>query len=130
LYGDPDWRKGGWQGYQYADFKCVIDLKKITRLAGVDISCLQDTRAWIIFPSEFEVFISSDNISYRSIANVKNQIDPRDYTVQKKVFSVKSPVPLQGRYVKIEAKNFGTLPVWHEGKGDGAFIFVDEIEVK
>ncbi len=27
----------------------------------------------------------------------------------------------------IHALNYGTIPDWHPGRGDGAFIFVDEI---
>ena len=34
------------------------------------------------------------------------------------------------RYIKIVAKNFGQLPEWHQGKGEDAFIFLDELEIK
>ena len=33
------------------------------------------------------------------------------------------------RYIRIKAKNYGTLPKWHQGAGGEAFIFVDEISV-
>ena len=34
------------------------------------------------------------------------------------------------RYIKVKAYNYGKLPEWHAGKGDDAFIFIDEIEIK
>jgi len=40
------------------------------------------------------------------------------------------PYPVSARYVKVKAKNFGTLPNWHQGAGGDAFIFIDEITIK
>ena len=40
------------------------------------------------------------------------------------------PKKVIARYVKVLAKNYGTLPEGHQGVGGDAFIFVDEIEVK
>ena len=30
-------------------------------------------------------------------------------------------------YVQIEAQNLQKLPLWHEGKGEKAWVFVDEV---
>jgi hypothetical protein len=38
--------------------------------------------------------------------------------------------PLQSRFIKVKAINYGTLPEWHQGAGYKAFIFVDEIMVE
>lgn len=42
----------------------------------------------------------------------------------------KREVLRSARYIKIKAYNYGKLPEWHAGKGDDAFIFIDEIEIK
>jgi hypothetical protein len=34
---------------------------------------------------------------------------------------------IEARYVRLGARNYGAIPEWHPGHGDGAFIFVDEI---
>jgi len=130
IYGDINWRKGEWQGYQYTDFECVIDLREEKAINSVAINCLQDTRSWIIFPKEIEIYISADNKNFTLLEKTGNEIDPKDYTIQIKKFTVQLVEKPKPRYIKIVAKNFGTLPQWHEGKGDGAFIFVDEIEIK
>ena len=36
----------------------------------------------------------------------------------------------EARYVRIVARNYGTIPDWHPGHGDGAFIFIDEILIE
>jgi hypothetical protein len=130
IYGDINWRKGEWQGYQYQDFEAVIDLTEVKDISSVMVNCLQDTRSWIIFPKKINIFISTDNKIFKAFAAAENTISAKDYTVQLKKFVAGAQVPKKARYVKIVAENFGKLPEWHEGKGDGAFIFIDEIEIK
>ena len=37
---------------------------------------------------------------------------------------------VEGRYLRVFARNYGTIPDWHPGRGHGAFIFIDEIIVE
>ena len=37
---------------------------------------------------------------------------------------------VQARYVRVVAKNIGTIPDWHPGAGGKAWIFADEIIVE
>ena len=34
------------------------------------------------------------------------------------------------RYVRVHAKNVGRCPEWHKGKGEKAWLFVDEISIQ
>lgn len=143
-YGDIDWRKGGWQGYQSQDFEAIIDMKEKKEFAEISANFLQDTRAWILFPIKVEFYISDDNINYKLVQTDSNFIPANDYKVQTKKFvsfyvdrSIEILPPTQkrevfrsARYIKIKAYNYGKLPEWHAGKGDDAFIFIDEIEIK
>jgi hexosaminidase len=36
----------------------------------------------------------------------------------------------RARYVKVVATNFGKIPDWHPGKGEPAWLFVDEITAR
>ena len=49
-----------------------------------------------------------------------------DYTIQVDDF-VLNTSPVKAKFVKVVAKNFGTIPEWHLGAGGKAFIFIDEI---
>lgn len=130
LYGETNWRKGEWQGYQYQDFECVIDLKEKKEINSIALNCLQDTRSWIIFPAQIDFFISDDAVNFKPAGSITNTTSAKDYNVQVKNFEKQLLKKQRTQYIKIIAKNFGTLPEWHEGKGDGAFIFIDEIEIK
>ncbi len=129
IRGFFDWRKGGWQGYQYQDFETVIDLKKSQTVSEIGAGFLQDSRSWILFPTHVEFEISEDGIKFEKVLNIGNSFDPKDNTIQVSDFkgSIK---PQYTRYLKVKAYNLGVLPDWHQGHGDGAFIFVDEIWIK
>lgn len=129
IRGEVNWKKGGWQGYQYKDFECVIDLKKDQKISELGAGFLQDTRSWILMPTQVEFWLSSDGINFNHVLTVENKIDPKDFTVQ--VQDLGGKISEQtARFVKTKATNFGILPDWHPGQGDGAFIFVDEIWVR
>ena len=57
-----------------------------------------------------------------------NTVPVGDYTVQ--ILGFPAEFQAKARYIKVFAKNFGTLPEWHQGAGGEAFIFVDEVEIK
>lgn len=130
LKGSKNWRSGGWQGYQGQDFECIIDLQNQQNIQSITAGYLQDTQAWIVFPKTVEYYVSTDGVTYDLYKTIENGITADDYSVQRRLFTGFSQKPISARYVKVIAKNFGTLPEWHQGKGGEAFIFIDEIEVK
>jgi hypothetical protein len=140
LFADENWRKGGWQGYQGQDFECIIDLQKTTEISTIGASFLQDSRSWILFPTEVRFEYSLDGITFTPFVTDSNRIDPKDTKVQLQKFEEKRAfvtneknepmtIPQQTtmRYIRVKAKNFGILPEWHQGAGGEAFIFIDEI---
>jgi hypothetical protein len=141
MQADENWRKGGWQGYQAQDFECVVDLQKPTSIFQVNASFLQDTRSWIVLPTDVEFWYSVDGKTWTSMGNDVPTVKPDDYTVQRWESGVRLgqsdnqpepmfiALPVLAQYVKVRAKNFGKLPDWHMGAGGEAFIFVDEITV-
>ncbi len=130
IKGDIFWKKGGWLGYQYQDFECVVDMKATKDISYLSLECLQDTRSWIIFPTEVSYFGSNDGKTYAPIATIKSTFNEKDYNVRTEEFSKQLKQKVKYRYIKVKAKNFGKLPSWHEGVGDSAFIFVDELEIR
>lgn len=130
IYGDSDWRKGNWLGFQYQNFECVLDLKTNKEIDQLSLNCLQDSRSWIIFPTVVSFYASHDNKYFTLVDTVAYTVKPEDYTVQVHKFEKALQKKISARYLKIVAKNFGKLPDGHPGKGDEAFIFVDEIEIK
>jgi predicted alpha-1,2-mannosidase len=130
IFGNENWRKGEWQGYQNQDFEAVIDLKETKLISEISSNYLQDTRSWILMPTKVEYYISEDNIKFTKVGTVENSVDPKEYETVIKSFDLKFTAQ-KARYVKVIATNFGKLPEWHQGfpsNGD-AFIFIDEVTV-
>ena len=130
IFGNENWRKGEWQGYQNQDFEATIDMQVVKNISEIRSNYLQDTRSWILMPTKVEYYISDDNIKFTKVGTVENSVDPKEYETVIKSFDLKFK-PQKARYIKVIATNFGKLPEWHQGfpsNGD-AFIFIDEITV-
>ncbi len=131
IRGKDNFRLGNfWQGFQLTDFEAEIDLAKLKEVSSIALGCMQDTRSWIIYPTEISFYGSSDGTNFELLGEVKNTIPADDYQVQLKDFELKTNTKL--RYIKVVAKNFGDLPPWHLGHGEGgkAIIFIDEVSIK
>jgi predicted alpha-1,2-mannosidase len=127
--GAINWRVGNrWQGFWGTDFEAILDLGKVQRINSVSIGALQDTQAWIVLPPETAFYIAGENQDFKLVATVKAPVEAKDYSIQ--IRSLMANVAANCRYVKIIAKNYGTLPAWHEGAGGKAHTFFDEITVK
>ena len=129
IYGDENWKKGEWQGYQSQDFEAIIDLKMQKEITEISANFLQDSRSWILMPTKLEFYVSSNDKDYFLMETITNDVDAKNYDVTIKKITAKI-LPTESRFVKIKAYNFGKLPDWHQGIGGDAFIFIDEIEEK
>jgi hypothetical protein len=130
VYGDLDWRKGEWQGYQAQDFEAIIDLGSKLKISSISANFLQDTRSWILMPTKVEYYISDNNVDFNLVATITNEIKESDLDNKIHDFSHSFASKTATRYVKIRGYNYGKLPSWHQGAGGDAFIFVDEINIK
>jgi hypothetical protein len=123
--GGANWRTGGWQGYQDTDFEAVVDLLAERELRRVGAGFCQDARSWIWMPRYVEFSASADGKTFVPLARVDNKMDERDYEVR--IWNCEASVSTRARYIKVFAKNIGTIPDWHPGAGSPGFIFIDEI---
>lgn len=130
IHGSENWRKGDWQGYQSQDLEATIDLQSEKKVSNFSATFLQDSRSWILMPTKVEYYSSSDNINFKLIGTVANNIDPKKDENIIKDFEYKSAKEIKAKFIKIKAYNFGKLPEGHQGFGGDAFIFIDEITIK
>jgi hypothetical protein len=129
IHGTTNWRKGDWQGYQAQDFEAVVDLKETKSISTCKTFCLQDTRSWIVMPTQVAYYSSLDGVDFTLLGTLTHTVDPQDYENSIHDFALQLPKSIQARYIKVKAINYGKLPEWHIGAGGDAFIFVDEIEI-
>jgi hypothetical protein len=128
LFGSIDWRKGSWQGYQSQDFEAIIDFTNTREIKNIAANFLQDSRSWILLPKTVSFEYSLDGKKYIPIAELKYEVVALDNNLLIKNF-IKDFTPINARYLRIKAINYGKLPAGHQGAGGDAFIFIDEISV-
>jgi predicted alpha-1,2-mannosidase len=126
--GDTNFRLGGWQGFQGTDFDAIIDLGKIQPLKSLSATFLQDVGSWIWMPKDVEFSVSDDKLAFKTVAHIQNKVPDNDYKVQIQNFTTDANI--SARYIKVKAKNYGTIPDWHPGAGGKSFIFIDEIVIE
>jgi hypothetical protein len=121
-----EWRY--WQGFEGDDMDVVIDLGKNEKVDSVKVNFLQDHRSWIFRPNKVICMISADGKEYRTCGEMltKMPMDRSKKCMEGYGFSVNAKT----RYIRLKAMNIGTCPDWHPGKGQKAWIFADEINVK
>ncbi|MDP4280782.1 MAG: family 20 glycosylhydrolase, partial [Bacteroidota bacterium] len=123
-----DLHDGNWQGYLGNDMELIIDLGKEQPIHSINSTFLQNADAWVFFPEQVTYSLSSDKKRFHSIHEVLNDVKQKTDKPLIKMFTDIFP-GTSARYIKVEAKNVGICPDWHEGKGEKCWMFVDEISV-
>lgn len=110
-------------GFEGNDLSAVIDLGSLLRVNNIVLHGFYQTDSWIHLPSEVNFLISADGKEFKAIDNklVSFTDNPN--------FIYNAQVGETVRYIKVVAKNKGTIPSPFPGAGNKAWLFVDEIEV-
>ena len=125
----PDFRIGGWLGFEKVNLEAIIDLRQVKPLSTFGAGFFQDNNAWIFFPSKIEFFVSDNGTDYRSAGVIKNEVPAEKEGGILKTFEMQVN-PINARFVKMVATNIGVCPPGHKGNGGAAWMFSDEIIVK
>ncbi len=117
-----------WVGFEGKDLDITIDLGQVMSIGKVSFAFMGASASWIMLPTEVEVFVSGDGKKYTSVKKIPmSSTDPNGRSVQQLGVAVDDK---KARYVRVFAKNYGKLPSNHQGSGNPAWLFVDEISVE
>jgi hexosaminidase len=126
LHGtSTNYRTGRWIGFQGEDLIVVIDLLQPTEITSAEIRNAVVTGDWIFDTSGIMIESSSDNQAFTTAINETISDEKSDHWSDISTHSL-SFEPVTARYFKVTVKPT-VMPSWHPGKGNRAFIFVDEI---
>lgn len=129
LRGGSDFRTGYWQGFNGRDLQLVVDLKKEQMVHLVGLSCLEEIKSWIWFPSSIEIQVSTDGQHFAKAGFWQNNGPLNNEGVRVKELTTE--VNQVCRYIRIIAHPaFDQIPSWHLGAGGKPWIFADEIVIR
>lgn len=129
IRGTINMSDGSWQGFEGKDLEAEIDLGSTQTIRKLSVGTLLSLGSWVFFPLSVEFYLATEPGNFTLAGGKTKSIDPKETKRQVYDFSIDIQ-PSQARYVRVVAKNTGTCPDWHTGKGLPAWLFVDEIIVE
>ncbi len=107
-----------------------IVMEKKQTISSVLMNFLQDHGSWVFLPEQIRIYSFDGNQqSFQLIA--EKSIHPTENIAGASCVPVVIRMPKKINAEKIQIKLFGikSLPEWHAGKGQSAWLFIDEIKV-
>ncbi|MCK4980289.1 MAG: chitobiase/beta-hexosaminidase C-terminal domain-containing protein, partial [Candidatus Delongbacteria bacterium] len=127
IKGSQEFNDGNWQGFNGKDVDIVIDLEEEKTISNISTGFLQNQQSWILFPAKVEYFGSSDGSQFDKLGEVVNKIPQSAKGAIMQEFLL-NDINGKWRYLKVRASKL-SLPNWHAGAGEKAWLFADEIIV-
>ena len=127
--GTTNHSDGEWQAWEGTNMDVVIDLQQQTEIHSISAGSIQNSGAWIFFPKKVEFFVSADGANFQKVGEVVTDVDPLSGEKQLKEYTATFN-PVKAGFVKVVATNLGKAPKGHQGAGDNAWLFIDEIAVE
>jgi len=118
--GSMDFNSPLWVGFDTIAKANVKFDKKIT-IKSIDIGYLNDPGSWIFPPSEIEVIINN-----KASEKLTFQLEPITTMIDRTMMSFRIPINHDVKTLSIAVKNVEQIPDWHDGKGNKAWLFMDE----
>jgi len=106
-----------------------IDLGDAQTISAVSASFFQNTGKWIFMAEKvhFELLDENKEIVATEVLEPDATYEVKGTIIEDIVANFEN---LSARYIRLHAKNIKTLPDWHPGAGEKAWIFVDEVIVE
>ena len=120
---------GNWLGYRDNESQSYLLFKKPVKASSVTLSMLRNVGGYIFPPTRIEVWGGVNEQSMK-LLKVLSPPMPDKTTSNNDDLVFEADFPAQElSCIKVLAKPLGKLPAWHPGKGEKAWIFIDEVLV-
>lgn len=128
LRGNKNYKTGRWIAFYKNDMEAVIDMLEPTEISKAQIETCVEKGDWVFDARRFAIEVSEDGDTYKEVASesypAMKADDKNGVYVHELAFT-----PVKARYVKVIIEPEHSMPEWHGGKGNSAFVFVDEISL-
>ena len=125
--GEGNTSNGEWLAYRDYDMEFVVGFRQIKPLKSVYLNALIDIGAYIFPIKSIIAMGSNDGKNFEKITEVNFPDGQESDTRGAKSFNCDFPEGTSFKYYKFTVANLKKLPSWHRGKGEPAWIFVDEL---
>ncbi len=124
--GDLNFRSGKWLGFKENPMEFMLYFNKPVKISSISLSSLIDIPSYIMPPKKIEVWGGKKN-GKMQLLKVLEPIQPEsDKPGYLFGFNLQFE-PQEVECVKLVVTPVPKLPSWHRGKGEQAWIFIDEV---
>jgi len=113
-----NFRNAQWVGFDSVAV-AEVHFKKKTFIETISIGYLIDTQSWIFPPSSVKVYWNETDTLEIKVPSLQ-QLEPRELK------DLQIQVGKELSSIRIEVMNVTEIPDWHDGKGNKAWLFMDE----
>ena len=124
IRGDPQRFRQNWLGWQGPDMEAVVDLGSTQEFSTVSMNTISAEASWILPPKSVSVLISQNGADFSPVKELSSE----EILAQGQALTIQLGSHT-ARYVKVIARNAGTIPEGKPGAGSNAWVFVDEIRI-
>ncbi len=124
--GETNFRNGNWLAWRAKRMEVLLPFHEPVKLSSVTLSLLLDIGSYIFPPASVEVWGGDDPAKLTLLGKIKPLQPTRMQPATLRGVECKF-APASVKYLRIVANPVASLPGWHPGKGDKAWIFVDEL---
>lgn len=126
--GELNFQIGSWVAFRENRMDCLLPFSKPVTIQSIGLSSLVDIGAFIMPPASIEIWGGDDPTKLKLLGQLRPKQPEKPGPNFTTNFECRF-APATVKYVKIVATPVAKLPKWHPGKGEKAWIFVDEILV-
>ena len=126
---DKQQNSGKWLGYRDNEFQSYLFFKKPIKASNVTLSMLRNVGGFIFPPVRIEVWGGANEKSLKLLKVITPEMPVKETPNSENLIFDAGFAPQELSCIKLVAKPLGKLPSWHPGKGEKAWVFVDEVFV-
>lgn len=123
---EANFQLGNWVAFRENRMECLLPFAKPVTLQSITLSTLTDINSYIMPPQQIEVWGGDDTLRLKLLGRLLPEQPGKVMPVFMKGFECKFTAATV-KYIKLIATPVAKLPAWHPGKGDKAWLFVDEV---
>lgn len=126
---DRQQNSGKWLGYRDNEFQSYLLFKKPVKASNVTLSMLRNVGGFIFPPVRIEVWGGANEKSLKLLKVIMPEMPVKETPNSENLIFDAAFEPQELSCIKLVAKPLSKLPAWHPGKGEKAWVFVDEVFV-
>lgn len=125
---EANFRSGVWLAWRATKMETLLSFQKPTPVQSITLSCLLDVNSYIMPAASVEIWGGNDAKKMQLLSRLV-PVQPTEMSRPSLLSLECKFAPSTVQYIKIVANPVGKLPAWHPGKGDKAWLFIDEVLV-